>query len=699
MPIQLPVQSLQPLSTSGTSASANAAQADISAELAAGRTLEANVRDVAQDPQRPNFFRIKVEVQRQLMELLTSKPLQTGTQISLSQDAGGRLQLTLANPPQTRSQATTTAESQSTTLQLRPLSAAQSADVLNRLLPIDQPRTARVIQNTPAPAAASGSTQDRLPSSQPQSSQPQSSSPQKAGQSSVPATAGDTTPGNRGNQPNVQAQTGSVRPSQPEPGAASRQTPTPTQPPPETSNRGGQTQAPASTPGNTTDRPLPAAQQPAPAARGNRAAVTAQPAPGPAPQTSRDTPPPAQGAQTPAPAQPANAPPATAATGNVQGSLSTPAARGERAAANPQPAPGPAPQTSRDIPPVARGAQITTPAQAASTAPASAAAGNVQVSLALSGQRIDLLSPRPLQPGLQVQLTRSGDNQIQLQLATPRHDSGAQLKLQEGLQQILRDNLPHQLPAGDALNQLRQIPVASRQSGDAIAQVVKSMLSLFSVPVRGDAKTTQQAVQNHLRSSGLITQPQQQHGGSPRELPPLQQQLGKLSQLAERLPPQAREQMLTLVKGLQARSASHQATSLQNWQELPDGSIERQYRLDLPIRLAGDRLEDSEIRIQQHKERDDEGRFVSQWSIQLHFDREQLGSVDVHVSLQREWQLSARFWAERDETSQLIRAQLGDFEQQLNASGFEVDSIQVQRGRPPRDNRPVINHRLVDLHT
>ncbi|TCK07095.1 flagellar hook-length control protein FliK [Marinobacterium mangrovicola] len=296
-------------------------------------------------------------------------------------------------------------------------------------------------------------------------------------------------------------------------------------------------------------------------------------------------------------------------------------------------------------------------------------------------------------------MTRTSDNHIQLQLAPPRNDNGAQLKLQEGLQQILRDNLPQQLPAGDALNQMRQIPAISRPGGDAVAQVIKSMLSLFSVPPKTDAKTTQQVVQNHLQSSGLISQPRANPAASQRELPPLQQQLGKLTDLADQLPPQAREQMLTLVKGLQARSASHQATSLQNWQEMPDGSLERQYRLDLPIRLERDRLEDSEIHIQQRKKPDEEGRFVSQWSIQLHFDREELGPVDAHVSLQQEWQLSARFWAEREETTRLIREQLDGFQQQLGASGFEVEALQVQRGKPPRDTRSPVNHRLVDLHT
>ncbi|SEG57976.1 hook-length control protein FliK [Marinobacterium lutimaris] len=321
------------------------------------------------------------------------------------------------------------------------------------------------------------------------------------------------------------------------------------------------------------------------------------------------------------------------------------------------------------------------------------------MTLAVNGQQIELLSPRPLQPGLEVQLTRTANNQVQLQIAPPRNDNGAQLKLQEGLQQILRDNLPQQLPAGDALNQMRQLSATSRGGNDAVAQVVKSLLSLFSVAPKSDAKTTQQVVQNHLQSSGLIGLTKTNTSGGKPELPPLQQQLGKLNQLAEQLPPQAREQMLTLVKGLQARSASHQATSLQNWQELPDGSLERQYRLDLPIRLDRDRLEDSEIRIQQQKRPDEQGRFVSQWSIQLHFDREELGSVDAHVSLQQEWQLSARFWAERDDTAHLIREQLDSFQQQLGASGFQVEALQVQRGRPPRDTRSPINHRLVDLHT
>ncbi len=666
MSINLPVQSLQQLSSSGSQ------QTDVRSELSAGRTLEASVREVTPDPQRPNLFRIKVEVQRQLMELLTSQPLNTGSQISLSQDASGKLQLALTNQsqPSTQNQASsqTAAKtaSQSPTLQLQLPSQGQSNDSLSRLLPVDQPQTARVVPNTPTaqPNATTGNSASgsatppstpQTPQTQPARTQPEQVVSDRQQQSPAPsqrstaATTPEPAPRNSTPQPSTTNEAGRA---------------------PQTT----QERAPAAS-GETAARPTPQPTNQSANQRGNA------PAPAPA-QTA---------ASSSAPATPTPTPTPTASNG------STAAEQTPAKAPNPQTTPSA--QPSRNTTAAVQTNQSVPPGQTTTTQPSSPATGSVQVTLSVNGQQIELLSPRPLQPGLEVQLTRSSDNQIQLQLAPQRNDNGAQLKLQEGLQQILRDNLPQQLPAGDALNQMRQISGTTRQGGDALGQVVKSMLSLFSVPPKGDAKATQQVMQNHLQSSGLISRPQTSASNTQRELPPLQQQVGKLTLLAEQLPPQARDQMLTLVKGLQARSASHQATSLQNWQEMPDGSIERQYRLDLPIRLDRDRLEDSEIRIQQHKKPDQEGRFVSQWSIQLHFDREDLGSVDAHVSLQQEWQLSARFWAEREDTTQLIREQLDSFQQQLGNSGFEVEALQVQRGSPPRDTRAPINHSLVDLHT
>ena len=157
--------------------------------------------------------------------------------------------------------------------------------------------------------------------------------------------------------------------------------------------------------------------------------------------------------------------------------------------------------------------------------------------------------------------------------------------------------------------------------------------------------------------------------------------------------------MQFLLQGLKSRTHSQQAASLQSWNDAPDGGIERQYRLDIPVRVSEDRVDNTEIKITQHKRPDSEELYTSEWSINMHFDLEQLGAVDARVSIQQDWQISARFWAEQRNTTEMIRDRLNSFEEQLRGTGFDVDTLLVQQGRQPREEQPAISKRLVDLHT
>ena len=335
----------------------------------------------------------------------------------------------------------------------------------------------------------------------------------------------------------------------------------------------------------------------------------------------------------------------------------------------------------------------------AATASTQSRPGAAPVQISVNGQRIELISQRPLQAGLNVQLTRTDSSTVQMSVQPPSVDSASRSRLHEGLQQVLKDNLPQQLPMGEALNQMRQVSTGARQ-GDALGQVVKSMLSLFSVPAKADASSVKQSIQNQLMGSGLVkggstTQEASQTGKQNT----LQEQFGKLSQIAEQLPTEARERMQFLLQGLKSRTHSQQAASLQSWNDAPDGGIERQYRLDIPVRVSEDRVDNTEIKITQHKRPDSEELYTSEWSINMHFDLEQLGAVDARVSIQQDWQISARFWAEQRNTTEMIRDRLNSFEEQLRGTGFDVDTLLVQQGRQPREEQPAISKRLVDLHT
>lgn len=246
---------------------------------------------------------------------------------------------------------------------------------------------------------------------------------------------------------------------------------------------------------------------------------------------------------------------------------------------------------------------------------------------------------------------------------------------------------------GDALNQLRQLGGSGRQ-GEAIGQLVGTLIDLFSVSSRPDGASTRRAVQNQLQSSG-----QQPAAAGSGARPRVQEALAQLDRLAEQLPPQAREQLRTLLQGLEARQAVHQVAALQQWQEQPDGSQERQYRLDLPVRVDEQRLENTEIRITERRTRNARQELVTEWSIRLHFELDALGSLDVRLSLEDEWRLYAGFWAEQAETAARIEAQLPSLADQLREDGFGIEALHVRQGHPPEERQPAISQRLVDEHT
>lgn len=351
-----------------------------------------------------------------------------------------------------------------------------------------------------------------------------------------------------------------------------------------------------------------------------------------------------------------------------------------------------------------------------------------RIQVEVQNRLLEVVSNRPLDTGAQITLSRGADGSLQLlqqgaeRSAEPRPLPGSPAatdtarpattanpstgqnsappggeaslgRLQESLQPILRETLPRQLPLGDALNQLRQLGDSGRQ-GKAIGQLVGTLIDLFSVSSQPDGESTRQAIQNQLQSSG-----QQPPAAASGARPGVQEALAQLDRLAEQLPPQAREQMRTLLQGLKARQTVHQVAALQQWQEQPDGSQERQYRLDLPVQVDERQLENTEIRITERRTRNARQELVTEWSIRLHFELDALGQLDVRLSLEDGWRLYAGFWAEQTETAARIEAQLPALADQLRQDGFGIEALHVRQGQPPEEKHAAISQRLVDEHT
>ncbi len=719
---------------------------------AGGREISAVVRQVAAGDLGGQVFRIQVEANNRLLELITRAPLSSGDRITLSRSPAGELQLSLATPTPAATGATSTQARPGLLLQ----AAAAQIALLQQALPLNSPQAARVISSTPAPPGTS------VPPPAETATTPPPNRRDAAAAATAPSpaartagTAAPTVPASAASR----AQLSTPTPSGGTASAPARASASPTAPasptPGSEAPRDTRSQLPATAPRPTGDsqasRPAapamaraqmysaqlqqisqlgaalqagtpgrapasaPAAPSATAGANGTATAATAPPNPASPGTQTADMPPrasaPAATAGSAGPSAPAPAPPSAASP--------PPGASARPAHAAPSP-PGPVVTTDSRPPASQTGATAsTTPAAPATTGTAPLPArisltGNALlqtlgqqqprqptphlVQLSVDSQQLQLISPRPLQAGQQVTLTRVGDQQVQLQGMPAAELPGRSPAAQNAMQQALREALPQQIPFGDTLNQLVQLSQTPAARGQgAIGQLVQSMLSLFSVtPGSADAD---QAIQRNLQQGGLLSESQlARSGGSDKPPADLKQQLGQLLKAAEQLPPEPRQQMQRLVEALQARTTSHQVSSLQAWKELPDGGQERVFRLDLPIRQA-EHHDTAELTISEQRRPDPEGEWQTSWSVALNFDLQQQGSVDVRLSLQEGWRLQLQFWAEASATLHRIEQQLDPFTQTLHDKGFIVDRIQARQGKPRQAKLNDIQRRLVDVHT
>ncbi len=666
---------------------------------AAGRELAATVRSVAASGGNAAVFRIQVEINSRLLELTTQAPLTQGDRIVLQRGNTGELQIRLPAPAQPNVQGNTTPAAQSSmTLQLTSSDGAR----LQQLLPLNVPRNAQVTGSEPViprqPAAATSPQPGAGTTPAETSAKPAAAYLQPpGGNTSQGATQGNaaTTSGNnsslqgrtqptgnaptpaRSESPAAQATSGSRQPAsavtgQPPSSATPSSQATQMSPSGTISSQvqvySAQLQSSAVSQVSTATSTTTPTNQP-PAAQAQTAGSEARPV-APAPTTQATSPDTAAKTQT-APAD-STARASTSASPAVQTAQTTT-----------QPSVSHTGQALLQT----LGKQV--PVQA----------DNHMIRLNLNNQTLNLISPKPLLSGQQVVLTRVSEQQVNLQPVPIPTTPSQEATAQQQMQLALREALPRQIPFGDALNQLVQLSQspAGRSQG-AIGQLVQSMLSMFSVsPGSADAE---QAIQRNLQQGGLLTESRLAQGGGTERgaTPDLKQQLGQLLKAAEQLPPDARQQMTRLVEALQARSTTQQVSSLQGWKDQPDGTQERVYRLDLPIRQA-DQHDNAELTITEQRRRSSGGEVETLWGVALHFDLEQHGSVDARLSLSEEWRLQVQLWAEQASTLRQIERRLDDFSDGLHRKGFLVETLQARQGRPSQPELTDVQRRLVDIHT
>lgn len=318
--------------------------------------------------------------------------------------------------------------------------------------------------------------------------------------------------------------------------------------------------------------------------------------------------------------------------------------------------------------------------------------GSQNVQVRVNGQSIQLQAPAPVLVTDKAVISRTEGNQAVFQ---PVNTDSRSEQTHRVISETLREVLPTQQPLANVLNQLSSIGQQNKQpENSALNRLVSSLISLYSVPADG-SKESSQSVQRNLQNSGLFSERQLISSNQPQPTD-LKAQLGQLLNAADSLPEQPRQQMLDLIKSLLNRVTQNQLESLQQNRTNPDGSIERQYALDLPVR-QGAQLENVELKIAEYRRQAEEQEWKSSWKVRLHFDLEHQGTIDAEVLLEHDNEVTAQFWCSHTATTRLLADKLDGFNQHLQDQGFVINNLNCHTGK----NATARNHvqQLIDIST
>lgn len=182
-------------------------------------------------------------------------------------------------------------------------------------------------------------------------------------------------------------------------------------------------------------------------------------------------------------------------------------------------------------------------------------------------------------------------------------------------------------------------------------------------------------------------------------LPQKQQELSS-KQLRTQLLMLLHQQTLTSL----ARVQMQQVHTLNHQQAQGDiAQPSQSWIFELPVRLGSETcyLEISlrQDWVDEKSEQDAEGSSEKkrQWTVQLSFDLPEAGQFHAQLQVVDET-VSARFWAEREETLTRVKSRLDSLRQQLESEGIKVTQLQCMPGKPA-SQRMSINYSLVDVTT
>lgn len=122
--------------------------------------------------------------------------------------------------------------------------------------------------------------------------------------------------------------------------------------------------------------------------------------------------------------------------------------------------------------------------------------------------------------------------------------------------------------------------------------------------------------------------------------------------------------------------------------------------MDLPWVTPQNEPKLAQLRLEQYKEessakdRNEKRAAISEWRLNLAIDLELAGALNFEVSL-RQQEVSARVWAEKQETLKQVYEELPLLRRSLVELGLEVTDLECRRGSPSYPATK-LEHRLVD---
>ena len=164
------------------------------------------------------------------------------------------------------------------------------------------------------------------------------------------------------------------------------------------------------------------------------------------------------------------------------------------------------------------------------------------------------------------------------------------------------------------------------------------------------------------------------------------------------------EHLLRLAAAAVSRLQSHQLSSLEQTGVTDDGRLLSTWQLEIPMRNLQDivplqvkfQREEAPEKQEANEQRRDEREPKQQlWRVDLAFDMEPLGPMQIQAQL-ISGSLSSQLWAERPYTASLIENNLSALRQRLLDSGLNVGDLDCHLGTPPQGIQTHLEHRWVD---